>query len=102
MSATQPRRALVTGGSSPIGAAICRRLAEDGHEVLIHAHAGLARAEALAAEITARGGRAHAFACDLTDMPATASLLEGLLSKPGRCRSWCTMPARMTMRRSPA
>jgi len=76
---TTPRRALVTGGSSPIGAAICRRLVEDGHEVVVHAHAGLARAEALVAEIAARGGRAGAVACDLTDIPATAAVLERVL-----------------------
>ena len=69
------RRALVTGGSSPIGAAICRRLAAEGHEVLVHAHGNLARAEALAAGI---GG--HAFACDLTDIPATAAAMEALLA----------------------
>jgi 3-oxoacyl-[acyl-carrier protein] reductase len=71
----------VTGGSSPIGAAICRRLAEDGHELLVHAHAGLARAEAVAAEIEGAGGVAQAFACDLTDIPATAATLEGLLAE---------------------
>ena len=69
------RRALVTGGSSPIGAAICRKLAVDGCEVIVHAHAGLARAEALAAEI---GGRA--FACDLTKVPATVAAVETLLA----------------------
>ena len=68
------RRALVTGGSSSIGAAICRHLAAEGHEVLVHAHGNLARAEALAAEL---GGRA--FACDLTDIPATATALEAVL-----------------------
>jgi 3-oxoacyl-[acyl-carrier protein] reductase len=74
-----PRRALVTGGASPIGAAISRRLAAAGHEVLIHAHAGLGRAEALAAELRAAGHRASAFAADLTDMPATAAALEARL-----------------------
>jgi 3-oxoacyl-[acyl-carrier protein] reductase len=69
------RRALVTGGSSPIGAAICRRLAAEGHEVLVHAHGNLIRAEALAAEI---GG--SAFACDLTDIPATAAAMEAVLA----------------------
>ena len=73
------RRALVTGGASPIGAAISRALAAEGHAVLIHAHAGLERATALAAEIRAGGGEATAFACDLADMPATAAALEALL-----------------------
>ena len=82
MTGPKARRALVTGGSSPIGAAICRRLAADGHEVLVHAHAGLARAEALAAEIVAGGGGggASAFACDLTDVSATAAALDALLA----------------------
>jgi 3-oxoacyl-[acyl-carrier protein] reductase len=74
-----PRRALVTGGASPIGAAICRRLAADGHELLIHAHAGLDRAEALAGEIRAKACQARAFTCDLTDIPATAAALDALL-----------------------
>ncbi|TDH60273.1 3-oxoacyl-ACP reductase FabG [Dankookia rubra] len=78
-----PRRALVTGGSSPIGGAICRRLATDGREVLVHAHAGLARAEAVAAAIRAEGGQARAFVCDLTDMAATAAALEALLAQGG-------------------
>jgi len=70
------RRALVTGGSSPIGAAICRRLAAEGHEVLVHAHGSLARAQALAAELP----QASAFACDLTDIPATAAAMEAVLA----------------------
>ena len=76
-----PRRALVTGGSSPLGAAICRKLAQNGYEVLIHAHAGLARAEALAAGIAAAGGAARAFACDLTDIPGTEAALTALLAE---------------------
>lgn len=70
------RRALVTGGSSPIGAAICRRLAAEGHEVLVHAHGNIGRAEALASEL----GRASAFACDLSDVPATAAAIEAVLA----------------------
>ena len=32
------KRALVTGGSGGIGAAICRRLAASGHHVIVHAN----------------------------------------------------------------
>lgn len=67
-------RALVTGGASPLGAAICRRLAAEGVEVLVHAHAGLERAEALAREI---GGTA--LACDLSDLAATDAAMQRLV-----------------------
>ena len=42
-----PRRALVTGGSGDLGAAICRALAADGLHVIVHANQGLARAQAI-------------------------------------------------------
>ena len=73
------RRALVTGGSSPLGAAISRRLAADGLHVAIHAHAGLGRAEALAGEIVAGGGSAEALSCDLADFAATSTAMARLL-----------------------
>jgi len=74
------KRALVTGGASPLGAAICRSLAADGLHVVIHAHAGLPRAEALAAEITAAGGSAEALCCDLADFAATEAAMLGLVA----------------------
>lgn len=73
------KRALVTGGASPLGAAICRRLAEDGLHVLVHAHGGLARAEALAAAIREGGGSAEALQFDLADVAATAAALAPVL-----------------------
>ncbi|MGH8822544.1 MAG: SDR family NAD(P)-dependent oxidoreductase, partial [Rhodoferax sp.] len=77
---TTPRkRALVTGGSGGIGAAICRRLAQDGLHVLVHANRNLAAAQALVQEILAQGGDAQAVAFDVTDAAATASALEALL-----------------------
>lgn len=73
------RRALVTGGASPLGAAISRALAADGLHVAIHAGTGLDRARALAAEIVAAGGSAEALACDLTDFAATEAAMLHLL-----------------------
>ena len=74
------KRALVTGGASPLGAAISRRLAVDGAHVLIHAHAGLARAENLAHAIAAEGHSAEAFACDLADVAATDAAMARVLA----------------------
>jgi len=74
------RRALVTGGSGALGAAICRGLAAAGHYIYVHAHNGAARAEQLAAEIAAAGGSAEAVTFDVTDATATGEALETLLA----------------------
>lgn len=78
---TQPRRALVTGGSGGIGAAICRALAAQGAHVIVHANKGIDRAQDLVREIVASGGTAQAIAFDLADADqvqvAMALLLEG-------------------------
>ena len=73
------RRALVTGGSGAIGAAICRRLAADGCDVIIHANSRRDAADALAAELVAAGHAASVVAFDLTDPAATAAAIESLL-----------------------
>lgn len=73
------KRALVTGGSGGIGAAICRRLAADGLHVIVHANSRLQEAEQLAGEIAAAGGSAQAVAFDVTDRVQTGAALEKLL-----------------------
>jgi len=57
--------AIVTGASRGIGAATARALAEAGAAVLLLARSA-DRAEALAAEIREKGGRAHALQCDVS------------------------------------
>ncbi|UNK58973.1 3-oxoacyl-ACP reductase FabG [Pseudoxanthomonas daejeonensis] len=78
---TSSRRALVTGGSGDIGGAICHALADAGMDVVVHAHGNLARAEAVAEAIRARGGRATAVAFDVADGAAVATALEALLGE---------------------
>lgn len=74
------KRALVTGGSGTVGAAICRQLAADGCHVFVHARSKLQQAETIAAEIAAGGGSARAVSFDVTDHEGTGTALRGLLT----------------------
>jgi len=74
------KRALVTGGSGGIGAAICQRLAADGCYVYVHDNRNLAKAVALVEEIRASGGAAEAIAFDVTDAEASRIALEALVA----------------------
>ncbi len=74
------KRALVTGGSGAIGAAICRRLAADGCHVIVHAHARIGEAERVKTQVTAAGGSAEVVAFDVRDRSETAAALAHLLS----------------------
>lgn len=73
------KRALITGGSGGIGAAICHRLAADGHHIIVHANRSRTKADAIVAEICAKNGSAEAVAFDITDRAASAAALEVLL-----------------------
>jgi 3-oxoacyl-[acyl-carrier protein] reductase len=74
------KRALVTGGSGTIGAAICRKLAADGCHVYVHANTQLAQAQQIAAEILASGGSASAVAFDVANHNTTGAALQILLA----------------------
>jgi 3-oxoacyl-[acyl-carrier protein] reductase len=60
------RTALVTGGSSDIGAAIVRALAKRSADVVIHYHRNAERAEAVAEEVRALGRRVWTLQADLS------------------------------------
>ena len=74
------KRALVTGGSGEIGAAICRRLAKAGMHVIIHANRSRELAESLCREISESGASAETVYFDVTDADATRSSIERLLT----------------------
>lgn len=57
---------IVTGGGGGIGGATCRRFASEGAQVAVF-DMNLEAAEKVAADIRATGGRAAAFACNITD-----------------------------------
>jgi 3-oxoacyl-[acyl-carrier protein] reductase len=73
------KRALISGGSGEIGAAICRALSAGGWQVIVHARSNPERAAALAAELSAAGGHAQSVCFDLVDAAATSSALGTLL-----------------------
>ncbi|MNR80636.1 3-oxoacyl-[acyl-carrier-protein] reductase FabG [compost metagenome] len=73
------KRALVTGGSGAIGAAICRQLAAEGIHVIVHAHSQRAAADALVTELIAAGHSAQATSFDVSDAVACGHALEELL-----------------------
>ncbi len=74
------KRALVTGGSGLIGAAICETLAAEGLHVLVHAHQKPERARQVVEKIQSDGHSAEAVCFDVSDRKATAQSLKKILA----------------------
>lgn len=75
------KRALVTGASGAIGAAIALRLAAAGMHVIAHSHGRFDLAQQLAERIIAQAGSAQAVAFDVADAQESARCLEALLAQ---------------------
>lgn len=82
MSTTAAPVAVVVGGGGGIGSAICRRMAADGHTVMVGYATSSERAEALAEEL---GGRPHtAMRIDNTDSECLRSVADRIGSDFGQ------------------
>ncbi|RZJ97259.1 MAG: SDR family NAD(P)-dependent oxidoreductase, partial [Brevundimonas sp.] len=77
------KRALVTGGSRGIGAAIAKQLAADGADVAITYEKSADKAEAVAAEIRALGRKAVAVQADSGSIEGPKKAVEGAVAGLG-------------------
>ncbi len=68
--------ALVTGGSRGIGAAICKRLAKDGYNILLNFRSNTKAANATKSEIEALGQKVDLLQCDISDNEAWTKSFE--------------------------
>ena len=74
---------LVTGSSRGIGRAIALRLAQAGHDIVVHCRSGMDLAQQAVAEIHALGRSARVLQFDVADRSASAAALEADMQAHG-------------------
>jgi 3-oxoacyl-[acyl-carrier protein] reductase len=75
------RRALITGSSRGLGAAIAREFAHRGIDVIVHCRAQVDRAHAVVSEVQALGVSASLVSFDVADSEATSHAMTTLLAQ---------------------
>jgi short-subunit dehydrogenase len=80
--AVEGKVTLITGGSSGIGEAAAKKIAEAGGEVVLVART-LENLEKVAKGIRGNDGIAHVYPCDLSDMDAIATMADQVLDDLG-------------------
>jgi 3-oxoacyl-[acyl-carrier protein] reductase len=76
--------ALVTGAGRGVGREIAASLAREGASVAINYRASATDADALAAEITAAGGKAKSYQADVADFAAVSAMIAAIVKDFGR------------------
>jgi len=82
-SLLQEKHAVVFGGGGSIGAAVAKQLAADGAEVFLAGRTAPS-VEAVAKQIEAAGGRAHAEVVDALDATAVGAYVASVAQQAGR------------------
>lgn len=79
----QNRVVVVTGGSGDLGEALCREMAKQGCTVYLTYKNSQSRAENIAGDISARGGRAEALYCDVTSKGNVEDVVDRIIGERG-------------------
>ena len=83
MNRLENKIAFITGGGRGMGAAISKRLAEEGATVILTYSKSKEKAEAVASEINARGGHARAVEADSIDPKALTNAIQKTITELG-------------------
>ncbi len=83
-SALKNKKTVIFGASSGIGAAVARRFAALGSEVVVHYNGNKAGAEQVVLEILDKGGIAHLLAGDVSQADVAERLVNEAAAKLGR------------------
>ena len=79
----QGKVALVTGAARDVGRGIAVALAAEGATVAVNYRSSGAQADEVVAEITARGGKAKAYAADVADYAAVEAMVDAVVADFG-------------------